>query len=100
MEIQQGNKLDLGVAGSRKFDNLQFILLIGNEKKVFDKQNISPDKPWKDNSIQIEAGQENSVSLIVLDEQGKELIAYHHREISKERNRKLAFEPKQPQEVT
>jgi len=99
LEIQQGNKLDLGVAGSRKFENLQFILLIGNEKKVIDKQSISPENPWKDNSIQIEAGQENSISLIVLDEQGKELIAYHHREISKERNRKLAFEPKQPQEV-
>jgi len=99
LEIQQGNKLDLGVAGSRKFENLQIILLIRNEKKVFDKQSVSPEKPWKDNSIQIEAGQENSVSLIVLDEQGKELIAYHHREISKERNRKLAFEPKQPQEV-
>ncbi|WP_163713101.1 DUF5107 domain-containing protein [Mangrovibacterium lignilyticum] len=99
LEIQQGNKLDLGVAGSRKFENLQFILLIGNEKKVFDKQSISPEQPWKDNSIQIEAGQENSISLIVLDEQGNELIAYHHREVSKERNRKLAFEPKQPQEV-
>nr|WP_321356254.1 DUF5107 domain-containing protein [uncultured Draconibacterium sp.] len=98
-EIQQGNKLDLGVAGSRKFENLQFILLIGSKKKVFEKQTISPEKPWKDTSIQIEAGQENSISLIVVDEQGKELIAYHHREVTKERNRKLAFEPKQPEEI-
>ncbi|MDX8339369.1 DUF5107 domain-containing protein [Draconibacterium sp. IB214405] len=99
LEIQQGNKLDLGVAGSRKFENLKFILVIGNEKKVFEKQTISPDKPWKDSSIQIEVGQENSISLIVIDEQGKELIAYHHREVPKERNRKLAFEPKQPNEI-
>lgn len=98
-EIQQGSQLDLGVAGSRKFEDLQILLLIGNEKKLFDKQTVTPEKPWKDNSIQIEAGQENSISLIVLDEQGEELIAYHHREVSKERNRKLAFEPKQPKAV-
>lgn len=99
LAIQQGNKLDLGVAGSRKFENLQFVLFIGNEKKVFEHKTISPDAPWQNNSIQIETGQENSISLIVLNDQGQELIAYHHREVSKERNRKLAFEPKQPNEV-
>jgi len=99
LEIQQGNKLDLGVAASRKFENLKFILVIGNEKKVFENKAVSPENPWKDNSIKIEAGQENSISLIVVDEQEKELIAYHHREVSKERNRKLAFEPKQPNEI-
>ncbi|WP_221932452.1 DUF5107 domain-containing protein [Carboxylicivirga sp. M1479] len=99
LEVQQGNKLDLGVAASSKFENLKFVLLIGNEKKIFENITVSPDVPWKDSSIQIETGQENSVSLIVLDETGKELIAYHHREVSKERNRKLAFEPKQPEEI-
>jgi tetratricopeptide (TPR) repeat protein len=99
LEILQGNKLDLGVGASRKFDNLTFILKIGNDKKVFEKQSISPEKPWKETSLTIEAGQENTVSLIVEDEKGEELIAYHRREISKERNRKLAFEPKQPEEV-
>lgn len=99
LEILQGNKLDLGVGASRKFDNLTFILKIGNDKKVFEKQSISPDKPWKETSLTIEAGQENAVSLIVVDEKGEELIAYHRREISKERNRKLAFEPKHPEEV-
>lgn len=99
LEILQGNKLDLGVAGSRKFENLTFILKIGAEQKVFEKQIVTPEKPWKDTSLKIEAGQENSISLIVLDEKGEELIAYHRREVSKERNRKLAFEPKQPSEV-
>jgi len=99
LEIQQGNKLDLGVAASRKFENLKFILVTGNEKKIIEKQMISPEKPWKDDTVQFEAGQENSISLIVIDEQEKELIAYHHRDISKERNRTLAFEPKQPNEV-
>jgi tetratricopeptide (TPR) repeat protein len=100
LEIQQGNKLDLGVAGSQKFENLQFILKIGNERRIFEHQTVSPDKPWKETSIQIESGQENSVSLIVLHENGKELIAYHHREFSKVRKRKVAVEPRQPSEIT
>lgn len=99
LEIQQGNKLDLGVVASRKFDNLTFTLKTGNEEKVFVGQNVSPEKPWKENTIKIETGEENAVSLIVADEEGRELIAYHRGEVSKERNRKLAFEPKQPNEV-
>lgn len=98
-EIQQGNRLDLGVAASRNFKNLKFILLRGNEKQVFENKAVSPENPWSDNTIQFKAGQENSISLIVVDEQGKEMIAYHHRELSKERNRKLAFEPKKPNEI-
>lgn len=99
LEIQQDNKLDLGVAASHKFEGLQFILKIGNDRRIFDNKTISPENPWKENTIQIEAGQENLISLIVLDENEKELIAYHRREISKQRNRKLAVEPKQPQEI-
>ncbi|MEE4116512.1 MAG: DUF5107 domain-containing protein [Marinilabiliaceae bacterium] len=99
LEIQQGNKLDMGVAVSRKFENLTIILKTGNDMKVFEKQSISPEKPWKENSLKIEAGQVNAVSLIVKDENGAELLAYHRRETSKERNRKLAFEPKQANEV-
>ena len=99
LEIQQSNKLDLGVAGSRKFENIQILLKRGNEIKRFKNITVSPDNPWVDKAQNIESGQENSVSLIVLDETGKELITYHHREISKERNRKLAVEPKQPAEI-
>ncbi len=99
LDIQQGNKLDLGVAASRKFENLDFILKIGNEEKIFTNKTISPENPWKENSVTIESGQENAISLIVVDRQGKELIAYHHREINKQRNRKVAVEPKQPQEI-
>ncbi len=99
LAILQGNVLDLGVGASQKFENLSFILKIGNEQKVFDKQTISPNKPWKDNSIKIEAGQEHSISLIVVDETGKERLAYHHHELSKERNRKVAVEPKLPAEI-
>lgn len=99
LEIQQGNKLDLGVGASRRLDNLTFILIRRNDKTVFEKQSVSPEKPWRNNTLTIESGQENAVSLIVTDEKGKELIAYHRREISKERNRKPAFEPKQAEEV-
>jgi len=99
LEIQQGNKLDMGVAASRKLENLTFVLNKGSKQQIFENQTVSPEKPWKDNTVQIESGQENSVSLIVLDENGKELIAYHRREFSKERNRKVAVEPKQPSEI-
>ncbi|MCD6565045.1 MAG: tetratricopeptide repeat protein, partial [Bacteroidales bacterium] len=68
-------------------------------QRTFYNKTVTPDKPWKDNTIQIEAGQENSISLIVIDENGKELIGYHHREIIKQRNSKVSVEPKQPQEI-
>ena len=45
LENQQGNKLDLGVAGSRKFDNLQVILKIGSEQTVFQNITITPENP-------------------------------------------------------
>ncbi|AVR46992.1 DUF5107 domain-containing protein [Christiangramia fulva] len=97
--LQQGNKLDIGVASSRQFANLQFILNIGNQKRVFKKMTISPENPWIEKTIILQAGQEEAVSLSVLDEHGKELLAYQHREINKLQNRKLAKEPAQPVDV-
>ncbi len=99
LEIQQGNKLDLGVASSRKFQNLQIILKIGNKHKIFENKTVSPESPWKENTVSIEAGQGNAISLIVVDTHGKELIAYHHREIKTRRNRKVAVEPRQPHDI-
>jgi tetratricopeptide (TPR) repeat protein len=97
--ILQGNKLDLGVASSRKFDNLQFILKIGDRQQVFKNLSVSPENPWIEKMIGIEAGRENTVSLVILNDQGKELLAYQHRETNKRRNRKLAKEPAQPADV-
>lgn len=97
--IRQGNKLDLGVASSRKFDNLQFILKIGNQQHVFKNLSVSPENPWIEKKIGIEAGQENAISLVITNEQGRELIAYQHRETIKQRKRKLAKEPAQPTDV-
>ncbi|WP_430934880.1 DUF5107 domain-containing protein [Saccharicrinis sp. 156] len=99
LEIQENNKLDLGVASSRKLENLKFILKIGDNERAFENKTVTPNEPWQDNTIKIKDGQKNTVSLIVQDENGKELLAYHHREINKERNRKLAFEPEEPKKV-
>ncbi|MFB6340831.1 DUF5107 domain-containing protein [Saccharicrinis sp. FJH62] len=99
LEILQGNKLDLGVAASSVFENIRINLKIGDSIKTYTNVCVSPDEPWIDKTMTIESGQENSISLIVLDEYGTELIAYHRREIRKERNRKLAFEPKLPSEI-
>lgn len=98
--IQQGNKLDMGVASSRKFENLTFIVRIADQEKIFENMLVSPENPWIEKSLTIESGQENRVSIVVLNEGGKQLIAYQHLEIDKQRNRKLAVEPAQPTEVT
>jgi tetratricopeptide (TPR) repeat protein len=99
LEILQGNKLDLGVAASRKFDNLKFILKIGNGQTVFDKITVSPENPWIEKSLGIESGQENSVSFFIQNEQGIELLGFRRCEVNKQRNRKVAKEPGQPSEV-
>jgi tetratricopeptide (TPR) repeat protein len=99
LAIQQGNKLDLGVAASRNFNKLNFILKIGKQQKCFENISISPNNPWIDQTQRFSTGLENAISLIVIDEKGKELIAYHHREVDSKRNRKLAVEPKQAHEI-
>jgi len=99
LELKQGNKLDFGVAASGKFNGLKAILKIGTQTEIFENLEISPDKPWKGKPIIIDAVNENALTLTVVDANGKELIAYHRREISKERNRKVAVEPKQPKEI-
>ena len=98
-EIQVDNKLDLGVASSKKFEGLNVILKIGDKVTSFVNVALSPDKPWINKRERLESGQENSISLIVENQNGEELLAYHHREMKKDRNRKEAFEPKQPKDV-
>ena len=97
--IQQGNKLDIGVASSRQFENLQFILKIDDQEQVFKKVSVSPEDPWIEKTIVVQAGQEKAVSLSIFNEQGKELLTYQHNEINKLQNRKLAKEPAQPTDV-
>ncbi|MFC2176519.1 DUF5107 domain-containing protein, partial [Bacteroidota bacterium] len=100
LDLQQDNKLDLGVATSRKLENLKIILRLGNDQTIFENITISPDAPWIDKTKRFNAGEENTISLIVIGQDGKEIIAYHHSEISKERNRKVAIEPKQPAQLS
>jgi tetratricopeptide (TPR) repeat protein len=99
LAIQKGNKLDIGVASSSRFDNLQFILTIGNQQRIFKNMSVSPENPWIEKTVHFESEQENAVSLTILDSQGRELIAYHHRKMNRQRNRKLAKEPGQPADV-
>lgn len=98
-EILEGNRLDLGVASSKEFEKLHLILKIGNEQVNFENIRVSPDIPWIDKTQHFKSGKEYSISLLVLDNHGNELISYHHREIDKERNRKVAVEPKHPDEI-
>lgn len=99
LEILPGNRLDLGVAASRKFANLRVVLKTGNKQSTFERITVSPEDPWTDRSIQLESGQENVLSMSVTDAGGKELIAYTRCETSRTRNRKIAVEPAHPGEV-
>ena len=99
LELQQGNKLDLGVATSSKLENLKIVLQIGSNQTIFNNITITPESPWMDKSKHFESGQEYAISLSVINESGKELLTYHHIEVSKERNRKVAIEPKDPNQI-
>lgn len=99
LEILEGNKLDLGVASSKKMEGLQFILKIGNQTKVIENVAVSPETPWQSKDFSFQTEQEKSISFIITDHSGKELLAYHKKEILKDRNRPLAKEPPEAVEI-
>jgi tetratricopeptide (TPR) repeat protein len=98
-EVLDENKLDLGVASSKKMEGLQFILKTGSETKVIENVTVSPESPWQNKDFSILPEQENSLSFIITDQSGKELLAYHNKEVSKIRNRPLAKEPPEAAEI-
>ncbi|MGF1583819.1 MAG: DUF5107 domain-containing protein [Bacteroidales bacterium] len=99
LEVLEGNNLDLGVASSKKMKGLQLILKIGSQKKVIENVAVSPESPWQSKDFFVQPGQENSISFIITDSSGKELLAYHKKEISKVRNRPVAKEPPEASEI-
>jgi tetratricopeptide (TPR) repeat protein len=99
LEIQQGNRLDLGVASSREFRKLTIRLQTGEEIQNFENITVSPSDPWTNNLIEIRGDQENSITLTIIDQTGKALLSYHHHEQDIKRNRKVAVEPKQAKSI-
>ena len=99
LKVLQDNKLDLGVASTKKNEDMQIILQIGDTLTKINNVSVSPSNPWKDMTKSIQSGQENNISLTVLDKSGNELLAYHHKEISKTRNRVTAKEPAEANQV-
>ena len=95
---QQGNKAALGVASSQRLENLTLIFSAGDKVEKIGSIATSPEHPWTAERS-FEPGDESSLSLTVVDQDGKPLLAYTHQEVDKARNRKIAFEPKQPGEV-
>lgn len=95
---QQGNEVDLGVASSRRLENLTVIFSAGDKVERIESVATSPDQPWTTRKT-FETGDESRLSLAVIDSNNRVLLAYTHQEVDKARNRKLAFEPKQPEEV-
>ena len=95
---QQGNIVDLGVASSKRLDNLTLIYSAGDKVERIEDVSTSPDNPWTSRKA-FESGDESSLSLVVIDSNNRVLLSFTHQEVDKARNRKLAFEPKQPDEV-
>ncbi|NMH86852.1 DUF5107 domain-containing protein [Flavivirga algicola] len=99
LSVQEDNKLDLGVASTRLIEGIKIVLKIGDKITEIDNVAISPNKPWEDTSRSIQSGEENSISLTVLDYEGKELLSYQEKEISKNRNRITAKEPNEANNI-
>ncbi|UZR96858.1 DUF5107 domain-containing protein [Chondrinema litorale] len=99
LDLQQGNKLDVGLAASKSFEALNISIQIGETQHLINKVAISPDNPWLGGGFTFQSGEEDKISMSVFDATGKLLINYKHIEIDKTRNRKVAFEPKQPENV-
>jgi len=99
LDIRQGYQLDLGVAASELFEGLTFLLKVGEEMTRFENISVSPEMPWQNQDVVIKAGQEYQLSFIILDKSGKKLLSYQHKQISKERSRKVAREPLAPRVV-
>ncbi len=94
----QGNKASIGVASSKRLENLTMIFSAGDKVEKIGSISTSPDQPWTAERS-FELGDEGNLSLAVVAENGKLLLAYTHQEVDKARNRKVAFEPKQPKAV-
>ncbi len=99
LKVQQDNKLDLGVASTKEIENIDIILRVGDRQTKIKNVSISPNQPWKDISKSILSGEENDISLTVIDKLDNELLAYHQKETSKTRNRITAKEPFEAQQV-
>lgn len=97
--VLKGNRLSLGVASSKVFDKLTFVLEIGGGRKVFENITISPNKPWQNQPMNIQSGQEDKLTFTVFDQHGKEQLTYSQRKADKTRNVNIATEPPLPGKV-
>lgn len=99
LEVEQGNILDLGIASSQPFESLKVILRIGEKVQKFEGVKVSPDRPWQNRSVEISAGEENKISLDILNSDIKKLLGFERIEVPTERNRVVAKEPDFPESI-
>lgn len=97
LEFLDDNRLELGVASSKKLENIR-VLVKSDHKHVreFENVHISPSEPWQDRSVLVEGSQKTGLEISVQDQHGTELLSYLHRKFSKNRNRPNAIEPPKP----
>lgn len=98
LELKSGNRVALGFATSSKLSNIKAVYVVGDHVEEITIPSIGPENPWLAERS-FEAGDENKLTLSLVSETGKVLITYRHVAIDKTRDRKVAFEPKEPKEV-
>lgn len=100
LKLLEGNKLDLGVATSKTFNNMTIKVKIADKEVLYPDVSISPGIPWQEKSLTIETGNEDKVTLVVQNAEREVLLSSSICEVDKSRNRKLAEEPPVASEVS
>jgi len=98
LELNKGNRVEMGIATSSPMKGLTALYGVGDKVEKISIAEVGPEKPWLAERT-FESGDEHKLSLSVIDEKGGVLISYQHREINKSRDRRVAFEPKAPEDV-
>jgi len=93
--VMQDGTLDLGVVVSRNFEGARVVLKDSDTVLINERVHLSPDKPWRNQSLKFKGANPNRLELTV-----KGLISYRPPElVSLDRDRVVAKEPPAPGEV-
>lgn len=95
LAVSEDRRIDLGVAASRRFDDVRIRLRDGDKTLLDQRMDISPRAPWQDKSLRFTGDNPHSLELTV-----ENLISYRPVDLSSaERQRAVATEPPEPRDV-
>lgn len=102
LEVEEGGRIDLGVASSRVFSDLHLVLKEGGDILVDTRISPNPEQPWiNDEGLKLKGVQPAALECGIFSAEGDEcLLAYCPPEASElKRDRDLATEPPLPEEI-